>query len=47
MSTLRRLLARLFDARASHSRRPLPDELALHDWADLPTHHPRCDEAPC
>lgn len=21
---------------------PHPDALSLRDWADLPTHHPRC-----
>jgi hypothetical protein len=24
-----------------------PDTMNLQDWADLPAHHPVCDEAPC
>lgn len=23
-----------------------PDTMSLHDWADLPPHHPLCEPAP-
>lgn len=45
LSPLKHLLHRLVhrDAQARSSERD-PDAMSLHDWADLPPHHP-CNEA--
>ncbi|WP_332686943.1 hypothetical protein [Devosia sp.] len=41
---LTRLVAGLFAA----DRVPLdPDSMSLHDWADLPAHHPLSERTPC
>ncbi|WP_297579361.1 hypothetical protein [Devosia sp.] len=41
MSLLTRLLGWLrLSAPSRHT--PHPDCLSLREWADLPTHHPRC-----
>lgn len=41
MSTLIHGIGRLFTALFSTDRAPLdPDAMSLHDWADLPPHHP-------
>jgi hypothetical protein len=42
MSILARLLAWLGRVRSSSRPAPDPDSMTLHDWADLPTHHPVC-----
>lgn len=43
-TAISRLLAGLFTAtRPAHD----PDSMSLHDWADLPAHHPASDRAPC
>jgi hypothetical protein len=42
MSIIARLVAWL-SAFARPASVANPDCLALRDWADLPTHHPRCD----
>ncbi|SMQ85621.1 hypothetical protein SAMN06295905_2908 [Devosia lucknowensis] len=41
MSILARLLAWLGRSVPS-ARSQNPDCMTLHDWADLPTHHPKC-----
>lgn len=43
MSFLTRLLAWVGKVLSSRPRSPDPDSMNLHDWADLPPHHPRCD----
>jgi len=43
MSLLARLLAWFGKTVPSRPRTPNPDSMSLHDWADLPPHHPRCD----
>lgn len=44
VTMLRRLLARL----SVTGPAPVdPDALSPRDWADLPTHHPSRDRAPC
>ena len=45
MLFLARLLAWFGKAMPSRPRTPHPDNMSLHDWADLPPHHPNCD--PC
>lgn len=45
MSLLTRLLAWFGKFVPSRPRTPHPDSMSLHDWADLPPHHPNCD--PC
>ena len=42
-NTIKRLSTGLFAA-----RRPAhdPERMSLHDWADLPAHHPSTDRAP-
>ena len=48
MSNLMSLLGRLVASLFSSARMPLdPEDMALHDWADLPVHHPDRDRAPC
>lgn len=48
MSTLITLLRRLITTlRAADPAQPDPDSMNLHDWADLPAHHPSGDGAPC
>ena len=48
MSSITTLLSRLFAALfASGPAQPDPDNMSLHDWADLPVHHPSGDRAPC
>ncbi len=41
MSILARLLAWLGRTRVRPT--PHPDCMTVHDWADLPPHHPRCN----
>jgi len=43
MSILARLLAWLGRPVPPTRRTPNPDRMSMHDWADLPPHHPRCD----
>lgn len=48
MSSIITLLRRLFAALLEQDRAPLdPDSMSLQDWADLPSHHPASDRAPC
>lgn len=48
MSSLLLQLGRLFATLFSSDHAPLdPETMSLHDWADLPAHHPVCDRAPC
>lgn len=48
MSSLVTRLARLVAGLFAADRAPLdPDSMSLHDWADLPAHHPAGDRAPC
>jgi hypothetical protein len=48
MSTLIERLGKLVSAIFSTTRAPVdPDAMSVHDWADLPVHHPRGDRAPC
>jgi hypothetical protein len=48
MSTIATLLRRLFTALLEQDPAPVdPDTMSLHDWADLPPHHPAGDRAPC
>lgn len=42
MSILARLVAWLGKPLPSPRPAPHPDCLTLHDWADLPVHHPSC-----
>jgi len=43
MSMLARLLTWLGQFRPAARHTPHPDCMTLHDWADLPAHHPGCD----
>jgi hypothetical protein len=44
MSSVITLLGRLFATLFSADRAPIdPDSMSLHDWADLPAHHPVAD----
>ena len=46
MSNIIALLNRLFTALlATDPAQPDPDSMSLHDWADLPAHHPSIDSA--
>ncbi len=48
MSSLLLQIGRLFAGLFAPSSAPLdPESMSLHDWADLPVHHPVCDRAPC
>jgi hypothetical protein len=48
MSNIITLLSRLFTALLASDPAPVdPDSMSLHDWADLPAHHPSGDRAPC
>ena len=48
MSTLLALLGRLAITLFSSDRAPVdPETMSLHDWADLPSHHPVVDRVPC
>ncbi|SEP60284.1 hypothetical protein SAMN05428969_0074 [Devosia sp. YR412] len=48
MSNLLKLFHRLVAVMLSTERTTLdPDSMSLHDWADLPAHHPSRDRAPC
>jgi len=48
MSSLSRKLRRLLAGLFAPAPAPLdPESMSLHDWADLPAHHPRHDRAPC
>jgi hypothetical protein len=48
MSSLIQQLGRLFAGLFASGPAPLdPDSMSLHDWADLPAHHPVGDRAPC
>jgi hypothetical protein len=48
MSSLFTRLARLVAGLFATDRAPLdPDSMSLHDWADLPAHHPSSDCTPC
>jgi hypothetical protein len=48
MSTLIHSIGRLFAALFTTPSAPLdPEAMSLHDWADLPSHHPVADRAPC
>jgi hypothetical protein len=48
MSNLFQMFSRLVAALVSSERSaPDPDSMSLHDWADLPAHHPVRDRAPC
>ena len=41
MSNVITLLGRLFATLFAADQAPLdPDSMSLHDWADLPAHHP-------
>ncbi|WEK04050.1 MAG: hypothetical protein P0Y65_17975 [Candidatus Devosia phytovorans] len=40
LATIGRLVATWFAAERGGIH---PDEMSLHDWADLPSHHPLCD----
>lgn len=42
MSILARLMAWLGRSAPTPRPTPQPDCMSLHDWADLPTHHPVC-----
>ncbi|WP_338721823.1 hypothetical protein [Devosia sp. XK-2] len=42
MYILTRLLARLGKALSAPRTARNPDNMSLHDWADLPPHHPQC-----
>ena len=44
LKTVRRLASALFTTPAIPTD---PDTMSLHDWADLPAHHPLSDRAPC
>lgn len=44
MSILARLLARLGRLFAPERPSHNPDSMPLHDWADLPPHHPPCQD---
>lgn len=46
MSNVITLLSRLFTALFTPDQGPIePDSMSLHDWADLPPHHPSGDSA--
>ena len=46
MSNIITLLSRLFTALLEQDQAPVdPDSMSLHDWADLPAHHPSVDRA--
>jgi hypothetical protein len=46
MSNVVTLLNRLFTALFAVDSAPVePDDMSLHDWADLPPHHPSADGA--
>jgi hypothetical protein len=46
MSNIITLLNRLFTALLTSESSPVdPDSMSLHDWADLPSHHPSADGA--
>jgi len=48
MSTIFRIVAHWLGALFQSSGEPAnPDQMSMHDWADLPVHHPVCDRAPC
>lgn len=48
MSTMLIAIRRLLAAFAPTTLKTTdPEALSLHDWADLPVHHPLCDRAPC
>ena len=48
MSSLKSLLGRLVASLLSPGRASSePESMSLHDWADLPAHHPASDPAPC
>jgi hypothetical protein len=48
MSWLIHVLGQWLTALLTPSSAPAhPDTMNLQDWADLPAHHPVCDEAPC
>lgn len=48
MSNLKRIIGRLVATLLSSDRStPDPESMTLHDWADLPVHHPVHDRAPC
>ncbi|WP_186767057.1 hypothetical protein [Devosia ginsengisoli] len=48
MSSLLTQIHRLFAGLFATSSTPVdPESMSLHDWADLPSHHPVCDRAPC
>ena len=43
MSNLLTIIGRLLAAVFAADRAPLdPESMTLHDWADLPAHHPVC-----
>ncbi|MHA6299828.1 hypothetical protein [Devosia sp. CAU 1758] len=44
MFILARLLARLGRLFAPERLTPNPNCMSLHDWADLPPHHPHCQD---
>jgi hypothetical protein len=47
MSTMLQMFGRLFAGLFSAGQTQLdPDAMSLHDWADLPAHHPSGDTAP-
>lgn len=48
MSSLLQLIGRLVAAlSAATPSAPDPESMSLRDWADLPSHHPSGDRAPC
>ncbi len=47
MSNILTLLNRLFTALLTvDPAQPDPDSMSLHEWADLPAHHPSAERAP-
>ncbi|MDB5615320.1 MAG: hypothetical protein JWQ22_2973 [Devosia sp.] len=48
MSNLIQVLGRLVATLFSRERiQPDPEHMCMRDWADLPSHHPVRDRAPC
>lgn len=48
MSNLLAIVGRLLTGMFASDRAAVdPDSMSLHDWADLPSHHPVNGRAPC
>jgi hypothetical protein len=47
MSNIVHFVRRLWAALTLPNEPVDPETMPLRDWADLPRHHPRCDNAPC